>query len=500
MESAFQPLDISEEVLHELARVLHVREVFERISTIVNRVMPHDRMTMTFHEPDRVTLQEASSPAAGLDFRSLHVDPRVLARAYVLLPELTLEALRDHEPAEARHYMASSGFRSFLAINLRAREQRMGVEFWSKHSHAFSEDDVPLARMIANYLALAVSHEQLAAAANASEAPYGRAAGFEARVAHLLECLPGGTRIVGTSPVWTPVLAAAARVAETDASVLLMGESGTGKEVIARFIHSASRGRRGPFLAVNCAALPEQLLESELFGYERGAFTGANHAKPGQIELAAGGVLFLDEVSEMSLSAQAKFLRFLQEREFRRLGGTRLVKSDARVIAATNVDLQRAIQSGTFRRDLYYRLRVVDLRLPALRERREDIPLLSDALLDEIVQRIGRPRPRLTAAARAALLHHAWPGNVRELRNVLERAVILGENGTIDASDLSFDDDTFELDGARTDLGSVERDLIGKVLRECGGNKSLAAKRLGLSRMQLYVRLRRYDLSPHAAG
>ncbi|MBV9493849.1 MAG: sigma 54-interacting transcriptional regulator [Acidobacteria bacterium] len=493
-----EPLDVSEEVLRELAHVLHVGDVFPRISAIVKRVLPHDRMTMTFQDTDSVTLQLASLPVQH-DFRFLRVDPGILARPYVLFPNMTLEEMSWYEPAEAREFMCNSGFLSFLAINVRARDKRMGVEFWAKNAHAFSVADVPMARTIANYLALAVSHEQLAS--SPVDPSPARAAGYEARVTHLLETLTDQTRrIVGTSPVWTPVLGAAKRVAETDATVLLIGESGTGKEVIARFIHSASRVGRGPFVAVNCAALPEQLLESELFGFERGAFTGATHSKPGQIELAAGGILFLDEVSEMSPSAQAKFLRFLQEREFRRLGGTRLIKSDVRVIAATNVDLQRAIHNGTFRRDLYYRLRVFDIRLPSLRERREDIAPLSDTLLDEISQRLGRLRPRLTSAARAALQTYRWPGNVRELRNVLERAVILSEGGTIGADDLSFDEEGFEIESNTTDLNSVERDLIDKVLRECGGNKSLAAKKLGLSRMQLYVRLRRYDLPRQAMG
>jgi transcriptional regulator with PAS, ATPase and Fis domain len=184
-------------------------------------------------------------------------------------------------------------------------------------------------------------------------------------------------RAVGASEVWKAALKRAALVAPTDATVLLTGESGTGKEVVARLVHRASMRRGGPFVAINCAALPEQLLESELFGYERGAFTGAQHGKPGQIELAAGGLLFLDEVSEMSLSAQAKFLRVLQEREFMRLGGTRAIKANIRVIAATNRDLRHAIDHGAFRDDLYYRLQVFDIPLPPLRERRGDILLLA---------------------------------------------------------------------------------------------------------------------------
>src|SRR6476620_4791534 len=224
--------------------------------------------------------------------------------------------------------------------------------------------------------------------------------------------------IVGESPAWRNVLKRATQVAATETTVCLHGESGTGKEVVARHVHSLSSRRRGPFVAVNCAALPEQLLESELFGYERGAFTGAQLAKPGQIELAAGGVLFLDEVGEMSSSAQAKFLRVLQEREFQRLGGTRPLRANVRVIAATNRELRRAMERGDFREDLYYRLQVFDIRLPALRERPEDVVPFSEAFLADIGRSFGRPPAGMTREARHALLAYRWPGNVRELRNV----------------------------------------------------------------------------------
>src|SRR6202790_913517 len=246
-----------------------------------------------------------------------------------------------------------------------------------------------------------------------------------------------GERAVGASDAWKDVMKRAALVAPTDATVLLTGESGTGKEVIARFVHRASMRRRGPFVAINCAALPEQLLESELFGYERVAFTGAQQAKPGQIELAAGGVLFLDEVSEMSLSAQAKFLRVLQEREFQRLGGTRLQKANVRVVAASNRELQKAVERGDFREDLYYRLQVFDIRIAPLRERPADIVPLTESFLQEIGKSFGRPPAGLTRDAREALLLHDWPGNVRELRNALERAAILCEGGLINAQHLS---------------------------------------------------------------
>jgi transcriptional regulator with PAS, ATPase and Fis domain len=248
--------------------------------------------------------------------------------------------------------------------------------------------------------------------------------GFLPRMQSIAEIMdrnsPAPGHIVGESAAWKKVLKDATQVATTLATVLLQGDSGTGKEVVARLIHRASPRRDGPFVTINCAALPETLLESELFGYERGAFTGAHQSKAGQIELASGGVLFLDEVSEMSRAAQAKFLRVLQEREFRRLGGTRLVKTNARVIAATNRDLHAAMESGDFREDLYYRLRVFDIRIPPLRERPGDIRLLTDVFLEDIGRSMGSRPAGISDEARATLSAHAWPGNVCELRNVLE--------------------------------------------------------------------------------
>src|SRR5262245_58904517 len=302
-----------------------------------------------------------------------------------------------------------------------------------------------------------------------------------------------GGRVVGESAAWRSVLTRARRVAETEATVCLQGESGTGKEVVARYIHSLSPRRRGPFIAINCAALPEQLLESELFGFERGAFTGAMQPKPGQIEMALGGVLFLDEMTEMSPAAQAKLLRVLQEREFMRLGGTRSVKVNVRVIAATNRDLQEAVAKGQFRTDLYYRLNVFDIRIPALRERRDDIPELAARFLPEFSQVIGSQPMALTPEALQALLRHDWPGNVRELRNVIERATIVCEDGMIRVEDLSLRP-TSPAVADSTELDVIERRAIERVMREVAGNKAWASRRLGISRTQLYMRLRKYGL------
>jgi transcriptional regulator with PAS, ATPase and Fis domain len=276
--------------------------------------------------------------------------------------------------------------------------------------------------------------------------------------------------------------------------VCLQGESGTGKEVIARFIHRASARRAGPFVAINCAALPEHLFESELFGYDRGAFTGARQSKPGQIELASGGVLFLDEVSETSPAAQSKLLRVLQEREFLRLGGSRLLKANVRVIAASNRDLSDAVARRAFREDLFYRLQVFDIRIPPLRDRAADIPLFVDVFLEDIYRAMGRRNSGVTPEALDVLAGHSWPGNVRELRNVLERAAILCDGGPITPRHFSLNAARSTSAPRTTDLRAAERCTIERVLRETDGNKAKAARRLGLSRTQLYVRLRKYEL------
>ncbi|MGH9140048.1 MAG: sigma-54 interaction domain-containing protein, partial [Vicinamibacterales bacterium] len=339
-----------------------------------------------------------------------------------------------------------------------------------------------------------------------------RASRLEARVQELtdeLDARTGYRRVVGSSSRWRQVLTQATQVAPNDTTVLLLGDSGSGKEVIARFVHRASARAHGPFIALNCAALPEQLLEAELFGYERGAFTGATQSKPGQLEQASGGTLFLDEVAEMPPPSQAKFLRVLQEREFQRLGGTRVLKTDARVIAATNRDLRKAMALGQFREDLFYRLNVFAIQLPPLRERREDVIPLSEAFIQEIGRSFGRPPAGISREAQRALMHYHWPGNVRELRNVLERAAILCDGGLIVAEHLALrpappaSEHTEPLDdgvGAAPprapegDLKSVERRTIERALADSRFNKSQAAKRLGLSRAQLYSRLRRHGL------
>jgi formate hydrogenlyase transcriptional activator len=245
---------------------------------------------------------------------------------------------------------------------------------------------------------------------------------------------------VGESPGWKAVLEQVQLVAPADSTVLLIGETGTGKELVAHAIHEQSRRRRHPFIAVNCAAFPESLVESELFGHERGAFTGAFERKPGKFELADRGTLFLDEIGELPAGVQAKLLRVLQEREITRIGGAKPLAVNVRLVAATNRDLQEALRNGSFRQDLFYRLSVFPVTLPPLRERSEDIALLARYFVQRFAERLGRPRPHVTPAAMRALQDYQWPGNVRELQNVLERAVILARFGQVTPAELALDE------------------------------------------------------------
>jgi transcriptional regulator with GAF, ATPase, and Fis domain len=494
-------IESSVELLRTISGVLDIRTVFPQVSEIAHKVLPHDLLTMMFENRGQILIEVTSSDEFPGLTRLIKADDSRPKDDFIIIDDFTTATLAIVEPADLRERIVDAGYRSFLTVLTRAGDQEMGLGFWSKRPNAFGPADVPVARRIADHVALAVSHEQLAEAARQVAEAHSRAEQLESRVQSLVDELAsksGHIHVVGQSPEWMDSLKKATQVAETETTVLLTGESGTGKEVVARFIHRASARKGGPFVALNCAALPEQLLESELFGYERGAFTGAQQSKPGQIELAAGGVLFLDEVSEMSPTAQAKFLRVLQEREFQRLGGTRLLKANVRIIAATNRDLRKAVERGDFREDLFYRLQVFDIRLAPLRERKADVVLLSDVFLQDIAKSFGRPPAGLTRDAREALLQHDWPGNVRELRNALERAAILCEGGLINAQHLSLYVRR-AAPAASTDLNAVERDTIDQVMRECRGNKSKAAKRLGLSRTQLYVRLRKYRLDQPAA-
>jgi two-component system response regulator HydG len=292
------------------------------------------------------------------------------------------------------------------------------------------------------------------------------------------------------------VIDVARRVAQVDSTVLLTGESGVGKERIARFIHDESSRGGGPFIAINCGAVPEHLLESELFGHVRGSFTGATQDRVGLFEAANSGTLLLDEIGEVPPPMQVKLLRALQEREIRRVGENRSRAVSARVIAATNRDLVQEIRAARFREDLYYRLRVVEIGIPPLRERREDILPLARAFVADAARRTGRTVSGFTPAAAHQLLRYGWPGNVRELENAIERAVVLTRRSRIDLDDLPGEvglavPDAVAATGVRP-LAEVERDYIKSVLRAVGGNRSQAAQKLGIGEATLYRKIKQF--------
>jgi len=307
------------------------------------------------------------------------------------------------------------------------------------------------------------------------------------------------TELIGQSPPMRRVIEMIETVAHSDTTVLITGESGTGKEIVARAIHAASPRRYMPMVVIHCGALTETLLESELFGHERGAFTGAQYRKKGKFEVADGGTVFLDEIADISLRTQTDLLRVLQEKEIVRVGSSQPVPVDFRCIAATNKSLELLVKEGTFRPDLYYRLNVFAIQLPPLRERREDIPLLADHFLKKYASAMNRPVPRVSPAALELLLEYSWPGNVRELENAVERAMLISREAEIQPSDFPFQmrpaSPSVPGPGAASrTLDEVERQHIERVLEETGGNLSRTARILDIDRTTLYNKLKRYGL------
>jgi DNA-binding NtrC family response regulator len=315
--------------------------------------------------------------------------------------------------------------------------------------------------------------------------------------------------LIGQHPLIQRIQVLIRKVAGTDATVLITGESGTGKELVARNVHALSARSEGPFIALNCGAIPAELLESELFGHERGAFTGAIGARHGMFQVARSGTIFLDEVAEMSPPLQVKLLRVLQEREFRPVGSDRTIKADVRVIAASNKELFDEVSKGRFREDLFYRLQVIPIRLPPLRDRRSDIPLLMEHFLEKMNARRPQGPVRLSESAQVQLWEYDWPGNVRELENVIEQMVILADSDTVDAENLPasvrrfvsgkrnptpmLSDGAFDFNRA---VEAYENQLIQEALQKSGGNKQAAARLLGLKRTTLVAKLRRRSTPP----
>ena len=391
--------------------------------------------------------------------------------------------------------LISPGVRSVMAVPLMVRGETIGVLYLDAIRPATPFDE-PLLRLISavgNIVALAADH-----------ARYQR--GLEEENGRLRSEVEGGHDLVGESPRLQEVSAAVTRVAPTDTTVLIQGESGTGKELVARAIHKASPRAFQPFVAINCAALTETLLDSELFGHEKGSFTGANAQKKGKLEAAEGGTVFLDEIGEMSPLLQAKLLRVLQERECERVGGTRTIKLDIRLIAATNRDLREMTKTGGFRADLYYRINVVGIKTPALRERKPDIPLLAAHFAARYAARVKRTILGVSPQARQRLMQYDWPGNVRELENAIERAAVLGASEWIQPDDLP----ESVLEGTSPEAGAsitlydrlrdAKREIVVEALTQTSGNFTYAGELLGVHANHLHRLVRTLGIDGKKLG
>src|SRR5262245_15317200 len=497
-----------------LGASLRIGDVLERLGAAVKPALDFDllgvsRLRASGTEFERIAMLTGGRPAAP---RTISIDessllPRLRQGKVVLIrdvqSELDVKGALDREIIE-------SGIRSLLLAPLVFGEEVVGGMFFAKRRPSwYDESDVEVVRAIADALVLALQHQRLAEEQQRAAVAEAATQQLEKRVQSLrgaLEERYGFETIQGRSPLFAAALNQAKKVAPTDTTVLLTGASGTGKEVLARAIHQGSTRADGPFVAVNCAALPETLIESELFGHERGAFTGADRLKRGRFELAAGGTLFLDEVGELAPAVQAKLLRVLQERSYERVGGTQTLSADVRLVAATNRNLEDAVASAKFREDLFYRLAVFRVHLPSLRERGDDILVLADRFVRELGSRMGKADVGLSREARDLLLAYHWPGNIRELQNAIERAVILSDGGLITAAQLGVTptagrapaasgapaagEDATAVQG----LPEMEKQAIVEALKRSRGNKSQAAAALGLSRTRFYTLLRRYGL------
>ena len=484
-------LDASEAINSQL----EVNEVFERVAEHAAAVLNAEGASVILYDAERQELvfHTAVGPTAK-DLIGARFDAKLGIAGQTIK---TGRPVRIDKVQENRNFFpgidARTGAhtRSIMAAPLSRHDQILGVVevINPKQRQCFSDQDLDLLGVFAN----------LATAAAANAQAYDRVM----KENQGLKATRSEHAIVGQSPSFQQMQKMCQRVAQTHVTVLLCGETGTGKEMAARMVHNQSRRRDNPFIALNCAALPESLLESELFGHEKGAFTGAVDQRVGRFELANEGTLFLDEVGETSLSIQAKLLRVLQEREFNRVGGAATITTSARIIAATNRDLKSEIEAGRFREDLYYRLNVFPIDTPPLRQRVADIPLLVNHFIQTVAPELGIKPPVVSEEVMACVMRYRWPGNIRELRNVIERCMLLAEGRiTLDTlpPDIASDnhpqagqEPNGSFEGSRLD--EHERAMILQALTEANWNQSQAARNLKISRDHLRYRLKKYNIA-----
>jgi len=487
------------EIASQWNQARELEPLLVRMAEAATRLLKADRASIFLWDRAHHTL--IGRPALGVKGGELRVadDRGVVGRVLqsgepARVDSATQPEAVDRDVDTHLHYRT----RTLLCVPLQTQAgERFGAfELVNKLSGAFTQEDQEALVDLAAHAAVALE--------NAQDRQKLMAANRQ-----LAEQAAEGARLIGECPAIQSLRSIVRRVAETDLAVLITGENGTGKEVVAQSIHYLSRRRGQPFIALNCAAIPDTLAESELFGHEKGAFTDAHESRPGKFELASGGTLFLDEIGDLSLNCQAKLLRVLEEKVMIRVGGSAPITTDARVLAATNQKLAEMVQQKRFREDLYFRLNVVTLELPPLRQREGDILLLAEHFLNDFCRRARRKPPELSAAARKRLAEHHWPGNIRELRNLMERLAYLTVGDRIEAEDLAFILSPQRSSALIDDLGqnlsnataSFQTEYIRRTIDQLGGNMSRAAERLGLHRSNLYRKMRQLGMdAPDAAG
>ncbi|PMP69077.1 MAG: sigma-54-dependent Fis family transcriptional regulator [Thermodesulfobacterium geofontis] len=488
--------------LFEISKILNssfeIKTNLYKALRVLSDILEMQRATITLYDPDTNTLQIVV--AYGLTEEQIargkyKIGEGIVGRVFqigepMIVPNIGKEPL----------FLNRTGARlqkdniSFLCVPLKIEDEIMGVLSVDRifSNEIDLKEDIRVLNIIATLIAQYLKLYQLFSKVRTEKEELT----FELKKKYSLQ------NVIGISDKMQEVFKTALKAAKTKATILLIGESGTGKELIAKAIHFESDRSKGPFLAINCAAIPENLLEAELFGYEKGAFTGALVSKPGKFELANGGTIFLDEIGDLPLSLQAKLLRVIQDKTFERIGGTKSIKVDIRIIAATNKNLEEMIKNGTFREDLYFRLNVIPIYLPPLRERKEDIPLLIDHFLKKFNKEYGK-NISITKSAMEKLMNYSWPGNVRELENTIERLVILAEGDKITLKDLPFyitqevDIKTIGINLKNSlpiQLKLLEKRAIEEALKACNYNQTKAAKLLGLTKRQINYKIKKYAL------
>jgi len=483
------------QALYEISRVINsiqnTENLLERVMDLAMEHLSAERGFLLIRFPDEEGQLDFTVRVARNITRESISDQKQVSTSVVNAvltqgePILSFDAMDDERFDDARSIITQR-IRSVACVPLRIREKLIGAIYVDSRTARgrFTRESLDFLAAFANLAAIAIENARL----------YENLQAENKQLRREVQQMYSFEGIVGRSKAIKEVLNLITRVVDTDVSVLILGESGTGKELIARAIHYNSRRKNQPFVAVNCSAIPETLLESELFGHKKGSFTGAVSDKKGLLESANGGTIFLDEIADISPAMQAKLLRVLQEREIRRVGETEKRSIDVRVISATNKDILKEVKEGRFREDLYYRLNVLPIHLPPLRERRDDIPLLAEYFLKRACAQHGRAISCILPEALDRLINYPWPGNVRELENTIERAVVLAQHDKILPKDLGLPQyTTRDLFESGMTLEEFERRLVEKTLEEVGGNRTRAAERLGVSVRWIHYRLKEWQ-------